>query len=148
LHDDVERGCAARAHSETGGGHAFCALARCMLGLGELHAEAKTCGQCRRSLRVGPKESLYDAGTGRLAQLGERLPYKQEVGSSILSPPIAQPRLFRVCGWCSEGLVISLVISTGRARVEPATSRPRITREASSAFSPRADLRAQRHDRS
>jgi hypothetical protein len=26
---------------------------------------------------------------GRLAQLGERLPYKQEVGGSIPSPPIA-----------------------------------------------------------
>jgi hypothetical protein len=37
---------------------------------------------------------LYDIGTrmvqkksGRLAQLGERLPYKQDVGSSILSSP-------------------------------------------------------------
>src|SRR5438132_10029783 len=29
--------------------------------------------------------------SGRLAQLGERLPYKQEVGGSIPSPPIAQP---------------------------------------------------------
>jgi hypothetical protein len=27
------------------------------------------------------------SGNGRLAQLGERLPYKQEVGGSIPSPP-------------------------------------------------------------
>ena len=30
-----------------------------------------------------------DFRIGRLAQLGERLPYKQEVGGSIPSPPIA-----------------------------------------------------------
>src|SRR5580765_2272058 len=32
---------------------------------------------------------------GRLAQLGERLPYKQEVGGSIPSPPIAEPPIYR-----------------------------------------------------
>jgi hypothetical protein len=32
---------------------------------------------------------------GRLAQLGERLPYKQEVGGSIPSPPIAEYGLFK-----------------------------------------------------
>src|ERR671935_1706694 len=32
------------------------------------------------------------ASPGRLAQLGERLPYKQEVGGSIPSPPITGRR--------------------------------------------------------
>ena len=31
--------------------------------------------------------------SGRLAQLGERLPYKQEVGGSIPSPPTRKPLL-------------------------------------------------------
>src|SRR5207253_1276927 len=33
-------------------------------------------------------EKLGSTARGRLAQLGERLPYKQEVGGSIPSPPI------------------------------------------------------------
>jgi hypothetical protein len=35
---------------------------------------------------------------GRLAQLGERLPYKQEVGSSILSPPTRKRLLVAIIG--------------------------------------------------
>jgi hypothetical protein len=44
------------------------------------------------SSRSSPKgglagEPAFPGGPGRLAQLGERLPYKQEVGGSIPSPP-------------------------------------------------------------
>src|SRR5919201_2586420 len=35
---------------------------------------------------------FYSRERGRLAQLGERLPYKQEVGGSIPSPPIHRSR--------------------------------------------------------
>ena len=41
-------------------------------------------GQAQGRLLGKPLKWLY----GRLAQLGERLPYKQEVGGSIPSPPI------------------------------------------------------------
>src|SRR5688572_20884013 len=44
---------------------------------------------------MGAARPAYPRHTGfhgRLAQLGERLPYKQEVGSSILSPPTARPQ--------------------------------------------------------
>jgi hypothetical protein len=43
---------------------------------------------------------------GRLAQLGERLPYKQEVTGSSPVPPIAQPSRFTVpprSSWLADG---------------------------------------------
>jgi hypothetical protein len=49
-------------------------------------------GYASRSWAAGTRRRLtgYAAETGRLAQLGERLPYKQEVGGSIPSPPIGR----------------------------------------------------------
>ena len=37
---------------------------------------------------------IYNGDFGRLAQLGERLPYKQDVGGSIPSPPTIFTLLF------------------------------------------------------
>src|ERR687888_1021448 len=42
--------------------------------------------------------ALYSRELGRLAQLGERLPYKQEVGGSIPSPPTRQRHRRAACG--------------------------------------------------
>ena len=41
-------------------------------------------GECRKQKT---EEGEMSVELGRLAQLGERLPYKQDVGSSILSSP-------------------------------------------------------------
>ena len=43
-------------------------------------------------------ESRWGHKLGRLAQLGERLPYKQEVACSSHAPPIAPLSRFRPCG--------------------------------------------------
>ena len=44
-----------------------------------------------RSLTLLERFPYTQMPSGRLAQLGERLPYKQEVGGSIPSPPIPEP---------------------------------------------------------
>jgi hypothetical protein len=40
---------------------------------------------------LGRRSHVYPQSSGRLAQLGERLPYKQEVRGSIPRPPIEKP---------------------------------------------------------
>src|SRR5581483_8572735 len=44
---------------------------------------------CDRA-RLTSRPPWHDESPGRLAQLGERLPYKQEVGGSIPSPPMRE----------------------------------------------------------
>ena len=62
-------------------------------------------------------------GSGRLAQLGERLPYKQEVGGSIPSPPIASVAASRPL---RPGLA---------ARLQPGATPPRTRRSKAAAVS-------------
>ena len=58
------------------------------------------------------EETAYDGGFGRLAQLGERLPYKQEVGGSIPSPPMAQRSHLRRGLASGEAALASRLAST------------------------------------
>ena len=53
-------------------------------------AMAEFCHRSGLLVRPGPAPTLI--ARGRLAQLGERLPYKQEVGGSIPSPPTTESR--------------------------------------------------------
>ena len=84
------------------GRHPFKVVARVRIPLGALTAEDPAAlratmmifggfafrldGPCAAKARSATDVRL--ACPGRLAQLGERLPYKQEVGGSIPSPPI------------------------------------------------------------
>jgi hypothetical protein len=54
---------------------------------------------------------------GRLAQLGERLPYKQEVAGSRPAPPIIQARFL-------SGIAVPLVASTENASAPSAEFVP------------------------
>ena len=49
---------------------------------------------------------------GRLAQLGERLPYKQEVGGSIPSPPMATQQALRGSTCHGDALLETIMETT------------------------------------
>jgi hypothetical protein len=61
--------------------------------------------------RSSPPRLALRFGRGRLAQLGERLPYKQEVAGSSPAPPMALPSHFKPQVGGRRGRVVSDVVS-------------------------------------
>jgi hypothetical protein len=71
-------------------------------------------GECGLRWRIALNQTRIVKPSGRLAQLGERLPYKQEVGGSIPSPPIASEAASRP--YVAELLPVCTPVQPRRAR--------------------------------